>query len=112
MVDRINPTSGDQRINRPTDSGPAQGVDQNRGAGGVGGSRADSVASDATTRLTGDSVDISGEAAFRSRALDSVRNAPDVRDDRVQELRDAIARGDYNVTSSQLAARLLGQGES
>jgi flagellar biosynthesis anti-sigma factor FlgM len=112
MVDRINPTSGDQRINRPTDSGPAQDIDQNRATRGVGGSRADALGGEAAGRVAGDSVDISGEAAFRSRALESVRNAPDVREDRVAALREAIASGNYNVTSTELAARLLGHGES
>jgi negative regulator of flagellin synthesis FlgM len=109
MVDRINPTSGDQRINRPGDSGTTPGIEQSRGVGG----RGDAVSGDtASARITADQVDISGEAAFRSRALESVREAPDVREDRVRELREAIASGNYNVTSTELAARLLGRRES
>lgn len=107
MVDRVNPTSGDQRINRPGDTGPSQGVEQSRAVGGRG-----EVAPGEGARVTADLVDISGEAAFRNRALDAVREAPDVRADRVRELREAVANGDYNVTSTELAARLLGQHES
>ncbi|MEZ4520614.1 MAG: flagellar biosynthesis anti-sigma factor FlgM [Thermomicrobiales bacterium] len=110
MVDRVNPASGDQSINRPTDSGPTRNVAENRGTAGVGDARTGSVANqESTARVASDSVDISGEAAFRSRALEAVREAPDVREDRVQALRQAIASGNYNVTSADLAAHLLGQ---
>lgn len=110
MVDRINPASGDQGINRPTDSGPTRGIDQNRGPSGISESRAGAVGNqDTTPRVASDSVDISGEAAFRARALEAVRQAPDVREDRVEALRQAIASGNYNVTSADLAAHLLGQ---
>ena len=110
MVDRINPTSGDQSINRPADSGPARTVDQNRGLAGIGDARPGVVGhQEAPARVTSDSVDISGEAAFRARALEAVRQAPDVREDQVEALRQAIATGNYNVTSAELAAHLLGQ---
>ena len=110
MVDRVNPTPGDQSINRPTDPGPAREVEQGRGPAGLGEARAGSVANQETTpRVAGDSVDISGEAAFRNRALEAVRQAPDIREDRVEALRQAIATGNYNVTSAELAAHLLGQ---
>jgi len=110
MVDRINPAAGDQSINRPADSGPARNVEQNRGPAGIGESRAGAVGNqEAPARVASDSVDISGEAAFRARSLEAVRQAPDVREDRVEDLRRAIATGDYNVTSSELAAHLLGQ---
>jgi len=107
MVDRVNPTSGDQRINRPTDPGAPQSVERSRTVGGRG-----EVAASEAARFTADQVDISGEAAFRNRALEAVRETPDVRADRVQELREAIASGNYNVTSTELAARLLGHHES
>lgn len=110
MVDRVNPASGDQGINRPGDSGPARNVEENRGPAGVGDARTGSVANqDSPARVAADSIDISGEAAFRSRALEAVRDAPDVREDQVQALREAIASGNYNVTSAELAAHLLGQ---
>ena len=110
MVDRINPASGDQSINRPGDSGPARSIDQNRGPLGIGDARAGSVGpQEAAVPPAGDSVDISSEAAFRAHALEAVRQAPDVREDRVEALRQAIATGNYNVTSAELAAHLLGQ---
>jgi flagellar biosynthesis anti-sigma factor FlgM len=107
MVDRVNPASGDQRINRPTDPGSPQNVERSRAVGGRG-----DVGAGEAARITTDQVDISGEAAFRNRALEAVRNAPDVRADRIRELREAIASGNYNVTSTELAARLLGRRES
>lgn len=110
MVDRINPTPGDQSINRPGDTGSTRSVDQNRGTAGVGDARPGVVGNQETpARVRSDSVDISGEAAFRARTLEAVRNAPDVREDRVEALRQAISTGNYNVTSSDLAAHLLGQ---
>lgn len=110
MVDRINPTSGEKSINRPTDSGPTRGIDQNQGPAGIEDTRAGAVANqDAAARVASDSVDISGEAAFRARSLEAVRQSPDVREDRVEALRQAIATGNYNVTSADLAAHLLGQ---
>ena len=113
MVDRVNPTPGDQRINRPTDSGPSQEIGTTRGPGALGGAQSEAVNREETaSRIASDSVSISGEAAFRSRALDAVRSAPDVRQDRVQALREAIASGNYNVTSADLAARLLGRVDS
>ena len=110
MVDRVNPTPSDQRINRPTDSGPAQEIGPSRGPAAPGGAQSEAVGREETaSRIASDSVSISGEAAFRSRALDAVRTAPEVREDRVQALREAIASGNYNVTSADLAARLLGR---
>jgi negative regulator of flagellin synthesis FlgM len=111
MVDRINPTPGNERINRSADSSsPTQGVGPAGGPGAAAGARPEAVGREETaTWVTADSVSISSEAAFRARALDAVQAAPDVRADRVEALREAIASGNYNVTSADLAARLLGR---
>jgi negative regulator of flagellin synthesis FlgM len=110
MVDRINPTPGNERINRSNDSSPTQGIGPGRGPGAAGGAQSEAVGREETaSRVASDSVSISNEAAFRSRALDAVREAPEVRENRVQVLREAIASGNYNVTSADLAARLLGR---
>ena len=52
-----------------------------------------------------------GEAAREaSRALQVVEAAPDVRADRVAELRAKIARGDYQPDAKEIAREILNRG--
>ena len=55
-----------------------------------------------------DSVSISDEARAHAAARDAVESAPDVRQDRVEQLRQQIADGTYKIPSSALARALLG----
>jgi negative regulator of flagellin synthesis FlgM len=50
-----------------------------------------------------DSVSLSESARLLSAAHKSVASAPDMREDRVQALKAAIANGTYTVDSQQLA---------
>jgi negative regulator of flagellin synthesis FlgM len=55
-----------------------------------------------------DSLSISVEARERQAALKAVQEAPDVRADRVAELRRRIAEGTYYVSAETLARDILG----
>ena len=77
-----------------------------RQAGRVG--RAQTYGANQTSTPSGDTVEISNEARQKARALEAVEAAPDVRADRVAELRQQIQNGTYNVTAEQLADRLIG----
>jgi flagellar biosynthesis anti-sigma factor FlgM len=55
-----------------------------------------------------DSVEISPQARDLARAQEAVEAAPDVRADRVDELRRQIEGGTYHVPAETLAQKLLG----
>ncbi|MDI3340325.1 MAG: flagellar biosynthesis anti-sigma factor FlgM [Sphaerobacter sp.] len=55
-----------------------------------------------------DSVHLSEELRHIQRAVDIVRQSPEVRADRVAALRQRIEAGDYHVAPEQVAAKLLG----
>jgi negative regulator of flagellin synthesis FlgM len=55
------------------------------------------------------SVQLSDGLRTIQHAVEQVRQAPDVRAERVQELRRQVEAGEYNVTSAQLAAKMLGK---
>ena len=62
---------------------------------------------------TGDSVEISDEGMrVLQRAVETVKQAPDIRHERVAELRQKIEAGEYQVTSAQLAAKLVGEPDA
>lgn len=54
-----------------------------------------------------DSVSISSEARALAASRRAVEDTPDVREDRVAELKQRIARGEYDVPAEQLARNLL-----
>lgn len=54
-----------------------------------------------------DRVEISAEAAAVQRLVAMARQLPDVRADRVAEIRERIASGTYQVDPEQVAERLL-----
>jgi negative regulator of flagellin synthesis FlgM len=56
---------------------------------------------------SGDSVSLSSEARSLAAARQAVEAAPDVREDRVAELKQRIARGEYDVPADTLARKLL-----
>jgi negative regulator of flagellin synthesis FlgM len=62
---------------------------------------------------TGDTVEISAESRTLSRARQAVDSAPDVRADKVAEIKKRIEDGTYSVSPEALANKLLGgSGES
>lgn len=65
------------------------------------------------TSSSGDSVEISAESRTLSRARQAVDSAPDVRADKVAEIKKRIEDGTYSVSPEALAQKLLGgSGES
>ena len=54
------------------------------------------------------SVEISEQALEMARAHEAVQKAPDVRADRVAEIKKQVEDGTYSVPPEVLAARLLG----
>lgn len=57
--------------------------------------------------LRTDTVSVSDEAVLRTEAYRTAMNAPDVRQDRINQLRDQIANGTYSIDSRRIADRLL-----
>ena len=58
----------------------------------------------------GDSVALSGRVRELRRVVDIVRNLPDIREERVAELRQQIQDGSYQVPEEGLASRLMRLG--
>lgn len=67
---------------------------------GPGGTRDTSV----------DRVELSEEAKTLQQTRQLLTNLPDVRSERVAELKPLIQRGVYNVSGREVAAKMLGQG--
>ena len=55
----------------------------------------------------GDRVEFSDEAKLRTEAFQSANSAPDVRRDKVEEIKARIAAGDYQVDSRKIAENLV-----
>jgi len=58
---------------------------------------------------TGDRVSLSPEAKLRTEAFSAALNAPDMRVDKVTELKAKVASGEYNPDSKAIAAKLLAE---
>ncbi len=54
-----------------------------------------------------DNVMISSEAKLMQKAILAVRQADDIRQDKVEELRQAIATGAYEVSSDKVAEQII-----
>ena len=55
-----------------------------------------------------DTVSVSDEAVLRTEAYRTAMNAPDIREDKVNAIRDQIANGTYTVNAHRIAANMLG----
>ncbi len=55
----------------------------------------------------GDRVQFSDEAMLRTEAYKAASNAPDVRRDRVEEIKARVAAGTYEMDSRKIAERLV-----
>jgi flagellar biosynthesis anti-sigma factor FlgM len=55
----------------------------------------------------GDSLLLSPEARTRQLIQSNIAQTPDVRTDLVTKIRESIAKGEYQVTSEQVAHRML-----
>ncbi len=79
-------------------TGEVQGPQAREAAGG---------AAEARSATQSDSVNLSPDAQLVRKAAEAAAQAPDVRSDRVQALRDQIAKGEYTVDAGKLADKLL-----
>ena len=61
----------------------------------------------AQTRSDSDSVSLSAQASDYQIARRAVANAPDVRADRVNQIRERLEAGTYNVSSYDVASRIF-----
>lgn len=67
----------------------------------------DSAAKNPSVAPTGDRVEISNDAAVLARGMEAVKNSPDVRADRVAELKRALQSGAYKVDAKKIAEKML-----
>lgn len=58
-------------------------------------------------QASGQAVELSPRLRELQRAIETVKQAPDVRAERVAEIRQALATGRYSLDPSELAARLV-----
>ncbi len=61
----------------------------------------------APARDGGDRVSLSPEARLRTEAFSTAMNAPDVRAEKVAELKARVESGEYQVDAASVAAKLL-----
>jgi negative regulator of flagellin synthesis FlgM len=54
-----------------------------------------------------DKLEFSGRATEAGKLLDSLKELPDVREEKVNALREQIAAGEYNPTSEDIADAIL-----
>ena len=97
---------------RPQD---ATGVYQRQVEGTGGDGRATPGRRSATGSSGGrraDSVTLSEQARGLQRALTVVTGLPDVRNERIAELRARLASGDYHVDADEIARRMVEEGAS
>lgn len=57
--------------------------------------------------LGGDKIELSHKGAKVSRMVDQIKQMPDVRQDRVDELRQKITSGEYDPSSETIADAIL-----
>lgn len=62
---------------------------------------------DVSTKASKDTVEISGFGRELQIAKQAVAAAPDIREDKVRELKTSMANGTYNVPMGALADKLL-----
>lgn len=61
----------------------------------------------AAPRRAPDAVSISGEGKLKQKALQAAYQAEDVRGDRVDDIRQAITAGTYNVSEEEVAEKMI-----
>jgi len=54
-----------------------------------------------------DALAISDESRLKQKAMQAIRQADDVRMDKVQELREQISAGTYTLTEDQVAEKMI-----
>lgn len=56
-----------------------------------------------------DELAISGESRIKQRAFQAARQADDIRQDRVDDLREQISTGTYTVSDDEVAEKMIGR---
>jgi negative regulator of flagellin synthesis FlgM len=74
--------------------------------------RVSATAAASRTAQTSDTADISGTATSMSSLAAAVHSSPDVRQAKVEALRDAVAQGTYQVSPGRIADSMLAQATS
>ncbi|MDN5321679.1 MAG: negative regulator of flagellin synthesis FlgM [Clostridia bacterium] len=54
-----------------------------------------------------DEMQVSNEAQVMSKILQRAKNAPEIREQKVNEIKNAIKQGTYNVTADDVAEKML-----
>jgi flagellar biosynthesis anti-sigma factor FlgM len=91
------------------DDGISRGLPQ--GAQPVQGGRLDPNArSSSVGKTSGDRVELSDRARALLVAADEIENLPQIRLDKVENLKQMIKDGTYHVPGQKIAERLLGEG--
>jgi negative regulator of flagellin synthesis FlgM len=62
--------------------------------------------------LASDSVDISSRSEDFKTAMDALATAPEIRDDRVNELQQRIEQGEYDLSETAIADKLIGRAKA
>jgi|GEM_PF-717529 len=102
MIDRIGTNKArDAYATRAEEAKATRRTDRDRSVTGAGGAS------------TGEAEAVAVSEGLRQiqRATEAVRTSPDVRADRVAELRRRIEAGEYHVPAEKVAAKLLGLGD-
>lgn len=54
-----------------------------------------------------DEVTISADSAIRQRAVQAAKETPDVREEKVSDIREALAAGTYKVSEREVAEKMI-----
>lgn len=57
---------------------------------------------------SGDRVEISSDAAVLAKGMETIKSTPDVRADKVAELKKAIQAGTYKMDAAKIAEKMIG----
>jgi negative regulator of flagellin synthesis FlgM len=63
-----------------------------------------------TGKLGGDRVELSDRARALLVASDALKNAPQIRKDKIESIKQTLTDGTYHVPGEKIAERLLGEG--
>src|SRR5947208_2146913 len=96
---------------QPSNAQPLANQDAVRGSSpleGVESVQVQRTSQDAQSASSTDRLEISDRSRELARALEQATDAPDVRADRIADLKERIANGTYSVSAEELADHLLG----
>lgn len=101
MTNKIGPTDPNM-INRVGNK-----IDESRPADRVSGERASADATPATGKAAKDTVQLTSGAQLLERLEKSLESLPAVDSQRVAEIKEAIANGDYEIDAQAVADAML-----